>query len=111
MTTDLMNVSEFARYVGYSRQTIYTDIKEGILSPTTRRGISYLFTYAEADAYIQLKQKKGWKPLVISDNTHNGGSGKTFSMTNLMVFLAEEGYKVLGMDPTTTLSLLTTIPP
>ncbi|HRW10020.1 MAG TPA: AAA family ATPase, partial [Caldilineaceae bacterium] len=42
--------------------------------------------------------RQAWKPLIISDNTHNGGSGKTFTMSILMTFLAEEGYHVLGMD-------------
>ncbi len=98
MNNELMNVTEFARYVGFSRQTIYTDIKDGILTPATRRGNSFLFTYPIGDAYIKRKRKQAWKPLIISDNTHNGGSGKTFTMSILMTFLAEEGYRVLGMD-------------
>lgn len=93
-----MNVSEFARYVGYSRQTIYTDINDGVLVPTTRIGIGYKFSYALGDEYMAIKRKESWEPIVISNNTHNGGVGKTFILTNLMIYLAEEGYNILGID-------------
>lgn len=99
MNDNLINLSKLAEMSGLARQTIYNDIKKGVIRPEQAEHTQEtLFSIGEVDRYLVKRGLKKMGTKIITIVNHKGGVGKSLIVIDLAHFLSENGYKVLILD-------------